>query len=195
MLTNVTVCDMLSDWKVDFARKGGDKLSEVKFDPERLKAAMKAMRPPMGDTKLAEVAGISRQMVFYLKKGKRNSVSAEILGKIAQALKINVTDLMSGQDESEKLPEPVRQLAQIASNLSEVRREELLRIAAALEKLEREQADHPLPAASMGASLKIIEELRRNGADLDALDSLEALLRGTPPGEATEEDDELDQNE
>lgn len=140
MLTNVTVCDMLSDWKVDFAKKGGEKLSEVKFDPERLKAAMKAMRPPMGDTKLAEVAGISRQMVFYLKKGKRNSVSAEILGKIAQALKINVADLMSGQDESEKLPDRFRQLAQVASNLSEVRQEELLRIAGVLVDIEREQA-------------------------------------------------------
>lgn len=81
MLTNVTVCDMLSDWRVDFSRKGGEKLSEVKFDPERLKAAMKARRPPMGNTTLAKLAGISRQTVFYLLNGQRKAVSAEILSK------------------------------------------------------------------------------------------------------------------
>lgn len=193
MLTNVTVCDMLSDWNVGYARIGGKRLSEVRFDPERLKAAMAAMRPPMGDTKLAEAAGVSRQMVFLMRKGQRNGVSAEILSKIAKALKINVSDLMSGEEESNTLPAPIRQLAQVASNLSGVRQEELLRIAEALEKLEREQADHPLPAGSMDASLKIIEQLRRNGGDVEALASLEAFLRSA--GESTDESTEFEEDD
>ncbi len=177
MLTIVTSCDMLSDWNIDSVRKGGEKLSEVKFDPEKLKAAMDAARPPIGDTALARKVGISRQMIFLMKKGERNGVSAEILGRIAQALNVPLSDLMTGdvedgaRDETQ-LPEAIRQIALIANRLSEVRQDELLRIATTLEQLEREQPTYAMPVQVMDILLKLAEKV---GAG-DVLLELRAMI-------------------
>lgn len=177
MLTNVTTCDMLLDWNLGTSQKGGERLNEVRFDPAKLIAAMKSAR--IGDTKLAEAAGISRQMIFYMKKGERNGVSAEILGRIAKVLEINVSELMTGngtvdddKPPMQKLPESIRRLAEVASRLSDVRREELLRIATSLEELEREQSIYPMPVQVMDALLSLAKEV---GAG-DVLIQLQAMI-------------------
>jgi transcriptional regulator with XRE-family HTH domain len=161
-------------------------LSEIKFVPERLVAAMKKAK--IGDTKLAEQAGISRQMVFLMRKGQRQKVSAAIIGQIATALNTTTDYLMGGDMESkeppmQKLPEPIRQLAEIANDLSEARQEELLRIAAALLQLEREQhGSEPMSTEDMRMLLELTEKVKEEGDEGSVLQSLKRLLKNPPPG-------------
>lgn len=161
---------------------GGARLSEKRFDKDRLVALMKARG--IGDTELAEAAGVSRTMIFYLKKGRRQSASAEVMTRIADALNTTVDYLLGEngdrQPPMQKLPEPIRQLAEVAGRLSEVRQEELLHIAAALEKLEREQSEHPIPSGSMRVLLELAEQLRERGGNEDLLSLLESLFRNSP---------------
>lgn len=160
-------------------------MDEVKFDPERLVKAMKQAK--LGDTKLAEKVGISRQMIYLLRKGKRPSASAEIIAKIANATNTTVSYLMGGEENDDappiqKLPEPIRQLAEVAGQLSEVRQEELLRIAHALRQLEAEQATAPLPGGTMRALIELADQIRAQGNNDDLLESLRALFRSPPRG-------------
>lgn len=152
-------------------------MEEVRFSAEKLSTILK--RRGLSDYKMAEMTGISRTMIFYLRKGQRPKVSAAILTRIANALEVDVEELMTGDNpqSTTEVPESIRQLAQVAGKLSEVRREELVRIAEALAKMEKEQAQNPLPPASLEVLMGIMEEFRRNGASADTLAAVEAILR------------------
>src|SRR5690606_28509330 len=73
-------------------------------------------------------------------KGKRQSASAEIVAKLAEALGTNVEYFMTEPD-SEKLPPPehVKRLAELVGGMSPTRQEELLKIAALLDELDRQR--------------------------------------------------------
>lgn len=157
-------------------------MGELRFDSERLAELMKKRH--IGDTKLAEMSGVSRTMIFYLKKGKRNTASAETVAKIASALNTTVAYLLGEGEEKQppmqKLPEPIRQLAEIAGNLSEVRQEELIQIALTLAKLEQESADQPVSGETMEKIVRIADQLRERGGNEDLLPLLETLARNSP---------------
>ena len=59
---------------------------------DRIKLTTELVRRDMTQKKLAELAGISRATVNYIKAGK--SCSEEIGQKIARALKIDVTEIL-----------------------------------------------------------------------------------------------------
>src|SRR5690606_34889023 len=111
--------------------------------------------------------------------------SVVTIKKIADALETSVSYLLGENDNknvpTKPLPEPIRQLAQIASNLSKVRQEELIRIAKALAEMEREHAQRPLSEAAVRALTELSEELRGNGENEDLLALLQDLLRNPPP--------------
>lgn len=157
-------------------------MSELRFNRGRLQDLMD--KRELVDADLAALAGLSKSTIYYLRTGKHKSTSAEKLKRIADALETTPEYLMRSDEETDDkrvpvlLPEPIRRLAQIAGGLSDVRQEELIRLAEALEKLEREQPVHALPTRIMEILLEVAGEL---GIESESLDELEELLRRQPP--------------
>lgn len=158
-------------------------MSKVRFSAQRLSQLMDGLG--LNPYDLADLSGVSRTMIHYLREGKRRKASAEIVTKLANALNVTVADLMEDGDapteDAPKIADAVRQLARIAGKLSAARQEELLRIATALQKLEQEQeqTQRPLPNGSMVILLDIHKQLREQGADESILNALEVLLGTT----------------
>lgn len=121
--------------------------------------------------------------MYYLRTGKHQTTSERNLKALAEALE-TTTDYLSGPEDAVKddgrvavmLPEALIELTQIAERLSEIRQEELVRIAATLEDMERAQASTP-PSEIMEALLLIAEQLREQVGGSDPLESLEAVFR------------------
>lgn len=59
---------------------------------DRVKLVCEMMRQDMTQKKLAELAGVSRATIGYIKAGK--SCSDEVGNKIAKALDVNLTELI-----------------------------------------------------------------------------------------------------
>lgn len=154
-------------------------MEELRFDAARLQDLMD--RRNVSDYKLGKMTGISRTMIYYLRKGERKSASAELLAKLANALETTV-DYFIGADQAANgrvtvtVPEGVRRLTEIANRLSEIRQEELVRIAAALEQVEREQAAH-WNSVEIVQRLLAFAEHYREGDTPDLLELLETLRR------------------
>lgn len=141
-------------------------MNELRFDKDRLIDLMK--REKMGDTRLAKKAGVSRTMIHYLKSGERKTASAEVISKIAGALNTTVGYLL-GEEEGENsiaqvLPSTVHRLLEIAVDLSGVRQEELLRIAATLKKMEAEENSQGIPPA-VNDVIRMVERIQPDGGD------------------------------
>jgi Predicted transcriptional regulators len=137
-----------------------------------------------GAGELAAYSGVKYDTIYSLKKGRRLNPGAETLKKIAEALGVSV-DYLLGESEDRQpqiekppMPEAIRRLSEVANRLSDVRQEELIRIAEALAKLEREQPLHTLPTRAMEVLLEAAGEL---GIEEEILDELENLLRSNPP--------------
>jgi transcriptional regulator with XRE-family HTH domain len=114
-------------------------MPEVQYSPTRLQDLMD--RRNMSNTELAQKSGVTLSMIDYLRTGKRKTASAAVMARLADTLETTVSYLLGMGDEGRVtiiVPEAVRRLAEIACRLSEMRQEELVRIAAALEQLERE---------------------------------------------------------
>lgn len=157
-------------------KRGEPRMAEIRFDKDRLAEAMK--RQGFSDYTLAKKTGISRTAIYYLRIGKRTQPSAETVKRLAEGLGTTVEHFM-GIDEpkltaSPKMPVAIQQLADIAGNLSEVRQEELIRIATALQKLEQEQQTLTTPQVT--ALMELHEKLREQGVGEDVLNLLESLL-------------------
>lgn len=117
-------------------------LPEARFDAGRLKRLM--TKKSIGDTELARKAGVSRQMIFHLRKGSRQTASAEVVQKMADALDTTVPYLLGDDEgEEESIPETIAKLLEIVEKLSETRQEELVRIANAFRQLEDEESQSP----------------------------------------------------
>lgn len=140
----------------------------------RLKRLMDKKGWGLGE--LAQYSGVKYQTLYSISVGRRGNTSADKLTKIANTLDTSVDYLLGESDDDtppiQKLPEGVRKLAEIASLLSEIRREELLRIAAALRQLEEEQ---PLPEETIAASIEDdLDETERIANEADKwLDSIQ----------------------
>lgn len=159
-------------------------MTDLQFNGDRLADLMKRKKVSDGD--VAKSTGLSRTMIYYLRKGKRKSASAENIAKIAEALETNtnyfLTDSAGDTRVAVMLPEPLRQLAEVAGRLSEVRQGELLRIAAALEELEREQVIYSMPAAVMQELIAFADQIEEEGSDTELLPILETLFRQVSRG-------------
>lgn len=169
------ICDNMR-YKANNTSRGDMCMAELRFDGKRLERAMDGK---FSDAELAKEVGVTRQMIFHLRKGTRKTASAELVAKIAAALGVSTAYLL-GQEEGaqEEVPKAIRDLLQIVSTLSEARREEVLRIAAALQKLEAEQAATPLPDEAMPLLIQIAEILKNNPANGDVLEMLRKILGG-----------------
>lgn len=154
-------------------------MEELRFDAKRLQDLMD--RRNVSDYKLGKMTGISRTMIYYLRKGERKSASAELITKLANALDTTV-DYLLGEEVNGSgrvtvtVPEGVRRLTEIANRLSEIRQEELVRIAAALEQVEREQATY-WNSVEIVQQLLAFAEQYREGDNPDLLELLETLRR------------------
>lgn len=142
----------------------------------RLEEAMKAKK--WGISELATYSKVKYQTVYSIVKGRRKNTTLEILTSIATALGTTADRLLedgSGNSiAAPRLPAAIQQLADIAGNLSEVRQEELIRIATALQKLEHEQQTLTTPI--MAALMQLHEQLVEQGVDEGTLQLLEALI-------------------
>jgi transcriptional regulator with XRE-family HTH domain len=165
-------------------------MADVTVNRERLKSLM--LKRNVGDGDMAKLTGISRTTFYYLRTGHHSTTSERALTAIAEALDTTV-EYLTGEGEPEEendrvavvLDEPTRKLAQVAANLSAVRKEELIRMAQALVDMEREQNKLPLDAGAMDRLIAIYDQLRIFAGGDDPLDSLEELLRNNrnlPPG-------------
>lgn len=67
---------------------GGEKQMRI----DRFKLTTELMRQELTQKQLAEISGVSRVTINYIKAGK--SCSDEIGKKIAKALKVKVTDII-----------------------------------------------------------------------------------------------------
>lgn len=146
----------------------------------RLQKLMDAKEWGIGE--LAAYSDVKYDTVYSLVKGRRRNNSAETLTKIAAALGVSVDYLLEkngeGEPPAQQLPAAVRKLSDIAGRLPEVWQDELVQIAAALERLKQEQAEHPMNAQTMAALLDLVQKLRdQGGKDEDILPRLETLLR------------------
>jgi transcriptional regulator with XRE-family HTH domain len=126
----------------------------------RLKELMEKRGMTMVD--LAKEAEVSYDTIFSIHSGRRPNTSSATLRKLAKALRVSVNDLLEGGGEDvieNELPQIVRQLAEIATELSETRQEELVRIADAFKKLESEEGYLPFDRKKMLALLHAAETL------------------------------------
>jgi transcriptional regulator with XRE-family HTH domain len=158
--------------------KGGE-MAELRFDAARLQDLMD--KRAVSDYQLAKRTGISRTMIYYLRKGERKSASAEVMTKLANALETTLDYLIGAEGTHDgrvtvTVPEGVRRLTEIANRLSELRQEELVRIAAALEQVEREQAA-TLDSVEIVRQILAFSEIYREGDDPDLFELLEVLRR------------------
>lgn len=157
-------------------KRGEVHIVEIRFSKDRLAEAMR--RQDFNDYSLAAKTGISRTAIYYLRTGKRAQPSAEIVKRLAEGLGTTVEYLMGFDAPAltarPRLPETIRQLAEIAGGLSEVRQAELVRIAEALRKLEEEQ--QTLTTPMVATLMALHEKLREQGVTEDALDLLETLI-------------------
>lgn len=150
-------------------------MTELRFNRERLASLMQLNE--MNDTDVAEKVGVSRQMIFYLRKGKRKTTTAEVIKKLSDLFGVTVEYLLT-DEEGAPTPQPqmpalIRQLSQAAERLPPARQEELLRMAHMLETIEKErsaaQPDH------MVTLLQIEEQLTIRGGNEDLLRLLRTL--------------------
>lgn len=150
----------------------------------RLKKLME--RKGWGAGELAQYSGVKYQTVYSIYVGRRTNTSSGTLKQLVAALDTSTDYLLDESDDEappiQKLPEPIRQLAEIANQLSGIRQEELLRIAHALHQLEAEQATAPLPSGTMRALIELADKIREQGGNDDLLESLRALFRSPPRG-------------
>ena len=148
---------------------------------DRLEKLLGEKKWGMGE--LATYSGVKYDTVYSLKSGRRPNTRADTLKRIADALDTSVDYLLGESDErkppAKQLPEPIRRLADVAGRLSEMRQTELLKMAATLEELERDESDRIDYVAATGAIVRISQLNEESRKDL--LPVLQALLRATPP--------------
>lgn len=149
----------------------------------RLKKLMQEKKWEIGE--LAIYSGVKYNTVYSLFVGRRPNSNIETLKKIADALEVS-TDYLLGESDDKSppagtLPQPIRQLLQIAGELPAMRQEELARIAGALADLERERAERPVSIETMHAMLEASEKFGSGVTAEDLLAALRILLRDLPP--------------
>lgn len=130
-----------------------------------------------GISELAQYSGVKYDTVYSIVKARRKNTTLQILTSIATALGISMDHLLSEQEGTggvPKLPAAIQQLADIAGSLSEVRQEELIRIAIALQKLEQEP--QAFSESQVTALLQLRDQMIEQGAKPETLRLFETLI-------------------
>jgi transcriptional regulator with XRE-family HTH domain len=173
--------DMMGGRSKHFYGEEDRTMADIKVNRARLKTLM--LKREVSDGDVGALTGLARTTIYNLRVGNRDTTSERTLFAIAQALDTTV-DYLSSEGEPEDdgrrvavmLDEPGRKLAEVAKNLSAIRKEELIRIAETLVAMEREQSKLPLTAEAMDTLIEIAEQLRVFAGGNDPLEVLEALL-------------------
>lgn len=152
------------------------------IDLDRLAELMKEKKWKVSD--LAYYSGINYNTVYAIVNARRTNPQSDNLNAIATALGVT-PDYLLGRSEyrkppKEKLPEQVRQLANIAGRLSAARQEELLRIAETLEEMERREPVYTISGAAMNELLGVLEKIASDSEQAAIAESLHKILGGTP---------------
>lgn len=147
----------------------------------RLDSLMREKKWGIGE--LATYSGVKYDTVYSVAKGRRANTSSQTLKKIADALEVS-TDYLLGESDEKKPPavqlsEPVRKLARIATNLSEARQEELMRIASVLAALDQERQTKEMPHNFLSGIEAAVNVARKHGADVER-ELIDALLAEFP---------------
>jgi transcriptional regulator with XRE-family HTH domain len=158
-------------------------VSDIAINKDRLQDLM--IRRGVNDGQVGQLADMSKGAIRYLRIGTSKTTSERNLRAIAKALDTTVEYLSSeGKPDREDdgqvaivVDEPGRKLAEVASRLSAIRKQELVRIAEALLAMEREKSKIPLEPEAMDRLIAIYDQLRVFAGGADPLDSLEALLK------------------
>lgn len=136
---------------------------------------------------LAEKAGLSPDTLYSLNAQRRGKATGTpTLQKIADALGTTIEYLIGEEGEGTTeakpaIPPTLQELMAIARRLSDVRQEELVRIAITLEEIERETEKRPMPDERYKALLDLVEQIRQNKEiDEDAVNLLESIIRRRP---------------
>ncbi len=131
----------------------------------------------MNMTDLAAASGVSYSTIYSIHKVRRANTSSATINKLAKALHASANDLLQGGagDLEEEMPGAVKHLAQIAAELSEARQEELVRIADALKKLEKEEGYFSVDRQKMLTLLHAAENLPPGAKTADLLRALQEL--------------------
>lgn len=135
---------------------------------------------------LAKRAGLSEHTLYSLNAQRRGkATSTRTLQKIADALGVAMEHLIEEQGEEVEakpaMPPTLQELVAIARRLSDVRQEELVAIATALEQVERETEKRPMPDETYKAILDLFERMRQTkDVNPDAIELLESIIRRRP---------------
>lgn len=132
---------------------------------------------------LADASGVSYDTIYSIRSGRRPNTSSATVRKLAKAFRASANDLLEDAEElEEESPLLLRQLTDIAAELSETRQEELIRIADAFKKLEDEESEPPLTRNKM---LRLLTAYKSLGPD-GLADLIQAIRsergRGDTPG-------------
>lgn len=113
-------------------------MTEVKFNAKKFADLMK--KKGFTDGQLAYKSGVSRSMIFYMRKGEREKVSGEIVAKLAGHLGTSIQYLMDETDDPSPNQKKMSALsADIVTILDELplsKQKEFERIARALRDAE-----------------------------------------------------------
>lgn len=144
-------------------------MAELRFNSERLASLIQLN--DMNDREVAEKVGVSRQMIFYLRKGERKTTSAEMIKKLSDLFGVTVEYLLTDEEGAPppqpQMPALIRRLSEAAERLPPARQEELLRMAHMLEALEKERGAEQLD--QVAALLQIEKQLTIRGGNEDLL--------------------------
>lgn len=165
-------------------------MSELTFRADRLNQLMQQRK--LNDGQLAYQAKLSKSMVFYLRTGGRDNVSATVAGRLAEILGTSVEYLVGMTDDAApvklRLDEELERLLHQARHLPRHRRRDLLRMA---ETFANENAQD-----QMVSVLGMVRELGGEEAEtllVGFLSSLRpdrgGLLDGEEAGEGTQGDE------
>lgn len=163
-------------------------MSEVRFISARLDALMK--QRGFSDYTLADKTGISKTMIYYLRKGQRKTASVEFIAKLADALGTNTQYFIDENADDlpiqKKMSALVADIASTAEELPPSAQRQLREISKALYTVdETKNLD-----AIYGELLDLITRLTelQGGEQLlaELLDHIKGLTPGLPSAPVTD---------
>lgn len=125
---------------------------------------------------LAKHSGLKYNTVYSLRKGRRVNHSAQTLMAIAQSFGVSV-DYLLGKTDEDEIVDIAQQLADIVMRLNETRREELMRVAQALEMIDMQRRDELPPDETMATLLEVARQFEKLGRTDELERALRALLQ------------------
>lgn len=154
----------------------------------RLKELMVAQNLTIEE--LAVKSGVSHSAIASIRSGRRPNTSSEIVTKLAAALCVSPNELLRGIETAteNELPALIRQLIDRAITLSEIRQEELVRIADALKVIDDEESHSPFTREKMLRFLQAVRNLSEDEVAI-LIQQIRAQRGDTSGGQLTDGSD------